>query len=103
MIIFKNFNSNLKNENFQFFHFKLSWHISFFPFPSGGMAKCSTQISKSIFFLFSIPLGWHGYIFFQNSKKYSIQILKIFFRNFPCGIKKIAAQGGQIYLKNCKS
>jgi hypothetical protein len=70
MMIFKKFNPNFKNENFQFFHFKFSWHISIFSVPSRGMAKCSIQISKSIVFLFSIPLGWYGYFFskFKNKK-----------------------------------
>jgi hypothetical protein len=70
MMIFKKINSNFKNENFQFFHFKFSWHISIFSVPSRGMAKCSIQISKSIVFLFSIPLGWYGYFFskFKNKK-----------------------------------
>jgi hypothetical protein len=68
------FISNFKNENFQFFHFKIPWHISifcliflFFPFPSGGMT-----------------------IFFKIQKqKFLIQIYKMIFfiSNFLCGIK----------------
>jgi hypothetical protein len=101
MMIFKKINSNFKNENFQFFHFKFSWHISIFSVPSRGMAKCSIQISKSIVFLFSIPLGWYGYFFskFKNKKlqfkfqKWNIQFClfqiskMIFFKKFNSNLK----------------
>jgi hypothetical protein len=68
MIIFKNFNSDLKNENFQFFHLKLSWHISFFSIPLwwyGQMFNSNFKIVFS-FFLHSSRVVW--LIFFQNSK-----------------------------------
>jgi hypothetical protein len=89
LVIWQFFSSNFKlkfsfqiskNENFQFFCFKILWHISIFSSPSSGTAKIFKFNSKLFFFnFFHFPMvGWPN--FFQNSKtKFSIQISKTIF------------------------